>query len=154
DASWQAKMARLAQDEAEKKQQLANRREVESRRRLAQTYVLNGDRLQEAGDWHGALVWYAEALRLELDGPGREKIHRLRLGLILHHAPRLENVWRPPAGESVAGATGAYAVTADSSGQFRVRDSLTGQLVGELFRDVKRNTPSLFFGLDDHTVLV
>ncbi len=71
-------------------------REAESRRRLARSHVISGNRLLDEGDGFGALVWYAEALKLEAGDEEREKMHRLRIGLLLHHLPGLTAVSRRP----------------------------------------------------------
>jgi hypothetical protein len=45
------------------------------------------------GDLLGSLPWFAEALRLDQGDPGREAIHRIRLGAVLRQCPRLIQVW-------------------------------------------------------------
>jgi WD40 repeat protein len=58
----------------------------ESRRRLVRLNVAEGARALDEGDWQGSLVWFAEALRLD---PGREPMHRTRIGAVLRRCPRL-----------------------------------------------------------------
>jgi WD40 repeat protein/Flp pilus assembly protein TadD len=47
----------------------------------------------DEGNLLGALPWFAEALRLDQGDPGREEVHRVRLGAVLRQCPRLVQVW-------------------------------------------------------------
>src|SRR5262249_12652438 len=57
----------------------------------------------EQGDLHGALPWFAEALRLDQGDPAREENHRLRLAATLQRAPKLVAGWSTEAGPDPAG---------------------------------------------------
>jgi WD40 repeat protein len=84
-----ADQARLAQTDAEEQA-------AESRRRLAQQYVANGERLAEEGDPCAALAWMAEALDLHRGEPDRERADRIALHFLLREAPQLLDVWFLP----------------------------------------------------------
>jgi WD40 repeat protein len=56
---------------------------------LAHVYVKNGQERLEQNDWLGALPWFAKALDLEVNLPGREAAHRLRIANMLEWCPQL-----------------------------------------------------------------
>ncbi len=64
-------------------------------------YVASGTHALDSGDLFGALVWYAEALRLDAGDAAPEDAHRVRLAGVLHRVPRIVQVWfdneAPPA---------------------------------------------------------
>jgi WD40 repeat protein/tetratricopeptide (TPR) repeat protein len=72
----------------------------ESLRQLVLAQVGGGAALLEQGDLHGALPWFAEALRLDQGDPVREENHRLRLAATLQRSPKLVAVWSTEAGPS------------------------------------------------------
>lgn len=78
---------------------LALKQAAEEREKLRQLlvrrYVGDGAHLLDSGDWLGASVWFAEALRLDQGDRDREAMHRLRLGSILEGSPKLVQVWFP-----------------------------------------------------------
>jgi WD40 repeat protein len=82
----------------------------ESRRRAVRLYVAGGMRLVDEGNYLAALPYLAEALRLEQGGPADEAVHRLRLGMVLQHCPRLLRVWHHPERDDPRrGAVGDFA---------------------------------------------
>jgi WD40 repeat protein/tetratricopeptide (TPR) repeat protein len=87
--------ARDQRAQAVEQQRLAEERGEENRRQLVRLQVANGARLLDDGDLTGALLWFAEALRLDQGDPPREAVHRIRLGAILAQCPRLAQVWAP-----------------------------------------------------------
>jgi WD40 repeat protein/serine/threonine protein kinase/tetratricopeptide (TPR) repeat protein len=80
-----------ARGEAEKSAEL-------SRQQLVRAQVASGAALVDQGDLHGALPWFAEALRHDGDDPARAENHRLRLAAAVGRAPRLVGLWN--AGEA------------------------------------------------------
>lgn len=56
-----------------------------SQRNVVRQYVANGTRQMNGGDLFGALLWYAEALRLDKGNDRREEPHRIRIASI--HRP-------------------------------------------------------------------
>ncbi|MBY0230402.1 MAG: protein kinase [Gemmataceae bacterium] len=133
----------LFASEARKEADAARRQEAESRRRLARSHVLAGNRLLDEGDGFGALVWYAEALKLDA-GTERERFHRLRLGMALRQWPALVSAWKRPDEEGVV-ALGAALNVAHARDELVVRDAsgavisriggAAGHVVGEIAAD-------------------
>jgi eukaryotic-like serine/threonine-protein kinase len=94
--------------------------------RLARLYTDKGVGLLEQGDRFGALVWLAEALRVEQHDPERSRQHGVRLAALLRQGPRLVQVFSPvrhadfsPDGKAVA--------TVDAGGTVRVWEVCTGR---------------------------
>src|SRR5262249_39229691 len=77
---YQIHLSRALQD--------SERHREESRQRLVRLQVLQGAKCLEEGDWFTALVWFAEALRLEQGNPAREEMHRVRIAAVLRQSPR------------------------------------------------------------------
>jgi eukaryotic-like serine/threonine-protein kinase len=65
----------------------------ESRLHLVELNVAKGVDLMNQGDLLGSLPWFVEALKLDRSRPEREEMHRLRIGTILNHSPRLIQVF-------------------------------------------------------------
>jgi WD40 repeat protein/tetratricopeptide (TPR) repeat protein len=138
--AWQAdqsaRNARTSASQAEEARVGEAARAEESRQRLVRQYIANGVRLADEGHPLGALPWLVEALALETGGPEREQTHRIRIGTLLHQAPRLEHVWGEPAHLFLAELSpdGRRVVTAGgaedgSAGLVNVWDAATGAAV-------------------------
>src|SRR5262249_43396886 len=84
-------------DDEARQRQRAEANAEESRQRLVRAQVATGAGLMEQGDLHGALPWFAEALRLDQGDPAREENHRLRLAATLQRSPRLVALWSTEA---------------------------------------------------------
>jgi WD40 repeat protein len=104
----------------------------ESRQRLVRLSVARGSQLLDEGDWFGALVFFAEALRLEQGDPAREAMHRLRLGSVLRLCPELKQMWFHDRAVLQADFSpdGTRVVTASEDHTARLWDVATGQPVG------------------------
>lgn len=76
----------------------SSRTAEESRRQTVQLQVANGVRLMDERDLPGALQWFTEALSgvLALGDTNREAMHRIRIGSVLEHLPRLRSVFAQP----------------------------------------------------------
>ncbi|MSU59351.1 MAG: hypothetical protein EXS35_14470 [Pedosphaera sp.] len=83
---------------AERNAVRAEEKSAESRERLAGVYVANGNRMWTEGNPFDALVWFAEALRIEAGNPEQEKTHRVRLASTMNQSPRLLRTWLHPPG--------------------------------------------------------
>jgi tRNA A-37 threonylcarbamoyl transferase component Bud32 len=83
---------------AERNAVRAEDKAAESRERLAGVYVANGNRMWTEGNPFDALVWFAEALRIEAGNPDQEKTHRVRLASTMNQSPRLLRSWLHPPG--------------------------------------------------------
>ena len=81
-----------------------------------------GNKLVEEGDPFVALLWFVEALRLDLTDSGREEVHRRRIAAILRHAPVLEQNWIHDSAVVAAefSPDGRFVVSASSDGTARV----------------------------------
>jgi WD40 repeat protein/serine/threonine protein kinase/lipoprotein NlpI len=129
EAEAQGRSATRARGDAEEARTEAETRAEESRRRLVQQYVGNGERLVEEGDLAAALAWFAEALDRDRGDPDREEVHRIRLASIFREYPRLANVWHGPAlggqqefAQSMISADGRRLLAIDKEGRARVWD--------------------------------
>ena len=73
----------------------------ESQHRLARQFAQTGLRMVEAGDWHLALLPFAEAVHIGAGDPDLDRANRLRFEMLVRLAPRLAQMWFP-----IPGATG------------------------------------------------
>jgi len=69
--------------EAERNHLAAKAAMEEGVRRMVRLDVATGSRLLDDHDDLGSVLWFAEALRIEPDGPDRERMHRIRLAAVL-----------------------------------------------------------------------
>src|SRR5262249_37310362 len=111
--------------------QEAHDRAEESRQRLVRLNVAAGNRLLDEGNWFGALVYFAEALRLD-EGRPPEAMHRLRLGSVLRYCPEVKHVWFHDRAVRHArfSPDGWRVVSASDDGTARVWDVRTGRAGG------------------------
>src|SRR5262249_40870261 len=107
----------------------------ESRRQLVRLRVASGRHHLDDGDLYGALVWFTEAMKLELEGGDRsaEPIHRARIGSVLQQCPRLDYILfhdgSVRSGEF--SPDGRYILTAGGNRKALVWDTRTGRPVVE-----------------------
>jgi len=103
-----------------------------TRQSLIRLHVLQGTRLVDEGDPLRALVWYAEALRLEEGKPGRELAHRVRLATTLRECPRLIQLWfhEGPVQVAVFSPGGGVILTASDDKTARLWDPASGEPIG------------------------
>jgi WD40 repeat protein len=126
-ADANAKQERAARAAAGEAQKQAEGKAEESRQRLVRLTVAEGARLMDEGNLLGALPWFAEALRLDQGDPGREAIHRIRLGAVLRQCPRLIQVW-DETDLAQFSPDGRRVVTAHRNGKTaRIWDAASGQ---------------------------
>ena len=106
----------------------------ESRQRLVDLYVDRGARQLEDGDHFRALIWFAEALRLDEGRPQAETAHRIRLATTIHGCPRLLQIWahEGPVRQVKISADGRFVLTAGDDGLAHVWDLATGESVGKV----------------------
>jgi hypothetical protein len=71
----------------------AERASEDSHNRLVQMHVANGLRRAENSDLVGSLPWLTEALRLDQDKPGRDRMHRMLLNSILRRSVKIRHIW-------------------------------------------------------------
>ena len=121
----------------------------ESQERLVRLNVSTGNRLVEQGELQAAL-WFVSALVLEEGDPGREKVHRQRIGAVLRQAPELSQLWFHEAfiGSAAFSRDGLRVATGSLDRTARVWDLVTGQPVTPpLLHDVE--VDSVRFSPDD-----
>ena len=105
---------------------------VETRRRLSDLYVANGTALEAEGDYFGALVWFAKALRDEQDDPSRAASRRQRVESLWQRCPPLPALFAHSNGANCAtfNGDGHRLITAGEDGLAQVWDANTGEPVG------------------------
>ena len=94
----------------------------ESRQRVIQLNVAAGVRAMNDGDWSAALLWCAEAMRLENGDATKEDPHRYRIASLLREMPTLRQMWFHGAAVFSAefSPDGARVVTASADKTARV----------------------------------
>jgi WD40 repeat protein/predicted Ser/Thr protein kinase len=112
------------------------RQAEESRRRLVRLNVAEGTHALDEGDWPAALLWFAEALRLDAGDKQREAMHRRRLGAVLRQCPRLVflALHDGPVCQAQFSADDRLLITAGEDGSARVWDLRAGQALGPPLR--------------------
>ena len=84
----QAKVSKaLLDEEAERRR--ANASEVAKKKQLARHFLTTGVNQMTRGDNLAALPWLISAWEIEESDPAKDEIHRLRLGTLFRHSPRL-----------------------------------------------------------------
>jgi WD40 repeat protein/serine/threonine protein kinase len=140
--------AEQARDQKEEQRKRAEESTEDSRRREVKLLVAYGNRLVDAGDRLGGLLWFAEALRQDRGDAASEGAHRVRLASTLRQSPRLLQFWShdlpvhhvefSPDGRYVAVASGGSRGKSEPRGEARVYDTVTGQ---EIFPTLKLPFP-------------
>lgn len=99
----------------------------ESRQRLVQLEVAQGNNALDHGEGPLAMLWFADALRL--DDPANERPHRLRLGMVGQSSPGLRQIWFSDnvVRKSTFDSTGSRAVTVGDDGAARIWKVDTGE---------------------------
>ena len=100
-ASQQRNEAQRQEQIAVEQKQVATEQRDQARRRLVQLNSANASRAADAGDVSAALLWFAEAAKLEADHPIEQGLLRTRLASLAGRHPRLAHVWS--AAEPVVG---------------------------------------------------
>ncbi|MCI0539234.1 MAG: serine/threonine-protein kinase [Verrucomicrobiales bacterium] len=113
---------------ARARQIIADRAE-EGRQQLVRLNTATGNQLVEQGDFSSALLWLAEALRLEAGHPGREEVHRRRFACLLRQTPWIAQLTFHDAGVNSArfNPNGQLVVTASDDKTALILDTATGR---------------------------
>jgi WD40 repeat protein len=134
-ASHQAQLAEARRREADAQRQVATQAQsraqqsaLEVSHLLARQYVDKGTQLTDEGNYCGALLWFAEALRRDSSEPASEALHRLRIGATLRACPKLLQVFthRGDVNSVAFSSDGRRLVSGSSDGTARVWDAHTG----------------------------
>ncbi len=124
----------------------AEARAEQLRRHLIQLNVNSGVKLVEEADLLGSLLWFSEALRLDVGPPNVEERHHYRFGSLLRQTPVLEQLWFH--GGSVYSAEyspdGRRVVTASYDSTARVWDAVTGLPITPPLRHQSNVTAAVF----------
>ena len=134
-ASHQAQLAQARRREADAQRQVATQAQSRAQQSatevshlLARQYVDKGTQLTDEGNYYGALLWFAEALRRDSSEPASEALHRLRIGATLRACPKLLQVFthRGDVNSVAFSSDGRRLVSGSSDGTARVWDAHTG----------------------------
>jgi WD40 repeat protein/tetratricopeptide (TPR) repeat protein/predicted Ser/Thr protein kinase len=119
-----------------------------NRQELVRLQVGKGAALMDEGDLPGALLWFAEAFRLDEGDPGRQEAHRVRLAAVLQQCPKLAQVYfhRGPVNHAEFSPDGRRVLTASDDGTARLWDVSTGDPVALPLE----HTGAVLFGAFDH----
>ncbi len=112
---------------AVEQKQVATEQRDQARRRLVQLNSANGLRAADAGDVSAALLWFAEAAKLEADHPMEQGLLRTRLASLAGRHPRLAHVWSAAAPVDGVGFTtdGVWVVVYPREGSVHAWDVQT-----------------------------
>jgi WD40 repeat protein/serine/threonine protein kinase len=134
-ASHQAQLAEARRHDADTQRQAATQAQsraqqsaLEVSHLLARRYVDEGTQLMDEGNYLGALLWFAEALRRDSTEPASEALHRVRIGAVLRACPSLLQVFvhQSDVNSVNFSADARWLVSASSDGTARVWDAHTG----------------------------
>jgi WD40 repeat protein len=132
-AAESAAHARASSAAAQAVRNTALARSRESANRLSGMLVSNGTRAMDQGDQFGALLWYIQAAKSDMEYAANRRVHELRIGSTQRHAPRLERMWFGVRSARLSG-DGNRIVIASADGCARVYDVATGAAAGPPLR--------------------
>ncbi len=117
----------------------------QQRRSLVELNVATANRLVAERDSASSLAYQVATLRIDSDDPGRERMHRIRLGLTLRDLPKLVQQWHHDAAANTAvfSADGRAVLSAGADGTARIWDPATGE-AGRILRHPAAVTHALF----------
>ena len=146
---WEWRQAKTQAIRAERNAVRADTNARENRHRLIRSYVVLGNQLVDEGDPFAAMLWFAEALRLE-DNPAQQLNHRVRLSTLLRESPRLLQVFNHGAPLTSAGfnSDGSKIVTTARDKTILVWDAASGQKILGPLHDPALTTRAAFIEND------
>jgi len=127
-AGQQRDEARRQEQIAVEQKQVATEQRDQARRRLVQLNSANASRAADAGDVSAALLWFAEAAKLEAHHPIEQGLLRTRLASLAGRHPRLAHVWSAAAAAGGVGfaTDGAWVVVYPREGSVQAWDAQSG----------------------------
>ena len=125
-------LAVVAEKQQARERRRAEQMSEESHEREVRLNVAYGVRLMEAGDLLSSLQWFIEALRLAEGDPAQAGIHRVRVGAVLRHCPKLRQIWwlNSAVQHVEFSPDGQRILTAHEDGTAQLWDALTGHRAG------------------------
>ncbi len=149
-----ARAEKTARGDAEFQRSVAEAKSAESRQRLVNHLISNGNVPRAEGDWLATLPWYAEALALDADHTEREPLHRMRVSATLRELPRLVHLsWMPlNPKESAVFARDDQRLICLAGDRVAVFDPLTGH-VAESHVDLPQPAGSVHLSRDGRTAV-
>ncbi|HSU56959.1 MAG TPA: WD40 repeat domain-containing serine/threonine-protein kinase [Candidatus Dormibacteraeota bacterium] len=147
---WQWRSAKAHALRAEQNAVRADANARESRRRLVRSYVTMGNRLVDDADPFTAMLWFAEALRLEEENLKQQLDHRVRLSTLLRESPRLMQVYNhgAPLTSASFSRDGSKIVTSARDKIILIWDATSGQRVLGPLHDPALTTRAAFIEND------
>ncbi|MBL9134973.1 MAG: protein kinase [Verrucomicrobiales bacterium] len=109
--------------------------EAEANRKGAvRLLVSEATRSIDNDDYHVALLYLVEALRLDAEHPDRNTLQRRRLGALLRQCAKLRNLWLQdsPVISAAISADGHRLAVGTKSGMVHVRDLESGERIGSV----------------------
>ena len=133
-------------DYAVAQKSLANQKADESRERLVRLNVAAGIRALDDEDHLGALLWFAEALKLDRSDPQKEANHRLRLASVIQQSPRILQMWfhADSVNSAVFSPDGTRVAAASRDHTARIWDARTGLPLSPLLNHNSEVVQALF----------
>ena len=107
-------------------------RAEQQRKELVRFHLANGQRESDDGDFHAALISYAEAARLNADHPETQLAHRLRFSIARRQSAVPLHEWRHERDvrTAVFDTTEKLVATGGDDGMLRLWDTESGAPVG------------------------
>jgi len=120
-------IASQERDEARRQERIAVEQRDQARRRLVELNSANGSRAADAGDVSAAMLWFAEAVKLEAEHPMEQGLLRTRLASLAGRHPRLAQVWSAvaPVGSVRFTSDGVWVVVHPREGSVQAWDAQT-----------------------------
>ncbi len=100
---------------AEEQSRVAQQKTEESRKSLTRLSIEAGVSLEQSEDAYDALLWFAEARRLDGKNPVQDRINDLRFELALSHLPCLVQTWWSRYWPWIEAGTGVFGFLPDES---------------------------------------
>ena len=131
-AEESARKERNARAETNQAKELAETKGEEHLRQLVRQYIANGVRSFESDDLNGALLWFAEILKIDQSDASRRLEHRMRYASVLRQCQRPVRLFFHDGAVKTAAFSndGTLLATASEDGSVQLHETLPGRPVG------------------------